>query len=57
MELEAHAADGTIALGRGDKKYVIDAHEGKVRVQYEGEVLMADKFTFEQPSLELRPTE
>jgi hypothetical protein len=57
VELEAHAADGTIALGRGDKKYVIDAHEGKVRVQYEGEVLMADKFTFEQPSLELRPTE
>jgi hypothetical protein len=57
VELQAPAADGTIALSHGDKKYVIDANEGKVRVQYEGKALTADKFTFELPSLELRQSE
>jgi len=57
LRLEAHAADGTATLSSGDKKYVVDAHEGKVRVRFEGKVLKAEKFTFELPGLELQPAE
>jgi ankyrin repeat protein len=52
-DLRLEAKDGKATLSAPGKQYVIDAHEGKVRVQYEGKVLMADKFTFELPALEL----
>jgi ankyrin repeat protein len=46
-DLLLEAKDGKATLTAPGRKCVVDAHEGKVRMQSEGKVLMADEFTFE----------
>jgi ankyrin repeat protein len=53
-DLKLHAENGKATLSARGKQYVIDAHEGRVRVQAEGKVLTGDRFTFELPTLDLQ---
>ncbi len=53
-DLLLEAKDGKATLSAPGKKYVVDVHDDKVRVEFDGKVLMANEFIFELPGLELK---